>query len=811
MPRPYFYALLLLGCVVQPGLASEPRRVVEFNRDIRPILSDNCFSCHGPDKQLRKGRLRLDREDGLFDDRHILVAGKPDESELFKRVIETDPSHKMPPAKSNKTLTREQIDLLRLWIEQGAKYQKHWAFLAPRQVDLPAIKDKSWPRNPIDHFVLAPLERAGLTPAPEADRRTLIRRLSFDLLGLPPSPAEVDAFTSDNSPNAYEKLVDRLLASPHFGERMAVHWLDLVRYADSEGYSLDFPREVHPYRDWVIDAFNRNMKFDEFTIAQLAGDLLPQATRSQQTASGYNRMLQTTAAKGQFVKEYQAKFHADRVRNLSNVWLALTLGCCECHDHKNDPLTTREFYQLEAFFADIQDFNAQNLKPLDPTVREHDRKKNELESLQKRKDSGRGSWTKKAWWFITAPIVVPFAWIVAASGAVVHFLASFALSAEVSTQKKDVTELKAYLDQEKARRLFASQITETGPPGAIRVLPAGNWLDETGEVVAPNTPAILPPLGSAETRPTRLDLGRWLMKPENPLPTRVFVNRLWMFTFGQGLVRTPDDFGAQGASPSHPELLDWLAVDFQKNGGDIKRTIKQIVLSATYRQSSKETPELRQRDPLNQLLARQGRFRLDGEFVRDNALAISGLLVTKIGGPSVKPYQPDGYWENAYDTWKDDAAPDQYRRGLYTFWRRTYLHPSLQVLDAPTREDCTVERPRSNTPQQALVLLNDPTYVEAARVFGQRILVKGGKSSEERIRYAIREALQRPARDEELTVLQELLERHWTQYKADPAAAQALLRVGHSATPEVASPSELAAWTSVAQVILNLHESITRY
>jgi mono/diheme cytochrome c family protein len=816
MAKHYILAMLLVASLANPGTASGPRRVVEFNRDIRPTLSDNCFSCHGPDKNMRKASLRLDRPEGLFDDRHILVAGKPQESELFQRITAAESAEKMPPARTNKTLTHEQIELIRLWIEQGAKYQGHWAFLPPRRVNLPEVKNKRWARNAIDHFIMAKLESLGLEPSPQADRRTLIRRLSFDLLGLPPTAGEVEAFVADTNPQAYERLVDRLLASPHFGERMAVSWLDLVRYADSEGYISDGSRDVYPYRDWVIDAFNHNMPFDRFTIEQLAGDLLPQATSSQKTASGYNRVLQTANASGLNVKEYLAKFHADRVRNLSTVWLGLTMGCCECHDHKNDPLTTKEFYQLEAFFADIQEFKEE--PPAPPSgVEKYIEKKHELESLKERRTAHVAGGFRKAWLFAGTMVVLPFAWVIAAFAALIQFVSPLVMSLSLLTLKADVNQLKINMDEQEERKKLAPKIIpnplipETGPPVTIRILPAGNWQNERGEIVGPGTPAILPPLRVTGTRPNRLDLARWLVKPDNPLPARVFVNRLWMLCMGQGLVKSLDDFGAQGASPTHPELLDWLALDFQESGGDIKRAIRQIVLSETYRQTSKGSPELRRRDPYNELFARQSRFRLDAEFVRDNALATSGLLERKIGGPSVKPYQPATYWENATGTWQDDPAPDRYRRGLYTYWRRTFLHPGLLVFDAPTREECTVERRRSNTPQQALVLLNDPTYVEAARVFAQRIILKGGNSTAERIQYAIHEALQRPARADEMKVLHDLVDLHLKQYQADPEAARDLAKVGGRPAPAEIEPSELAAWISVAQVILNLHESITRY
>jgi hypothetical protein len=760
--------------------AGAQNTAVEFNRDVRPILSNHCYVCHGPDSNLRKAKLRLDVEKEAL--ARVLVPGKPHESELYKRVTASDPAERMPPAKANKPLSQEQIAVLRRWIEQGAKYEKHWSLLPPRVATVPAVKNVSWPQNPIDHFILARLEKEGLAPSPEADRRTLMRRVYFDLIGLPPSPAEVDAFLADKTPEAYEKVVDRLLTSQHFGERMALYWLDLVRYADTGGYHSDNHRDVTMYRDWVIDAFNRDLPFDQFTIEQLAGDLLPNPTVAQKIASGYNRLLQTTEEGGAQAKEYTAKYAADRVRNLSSVWMGLTLGCCECHDHKYDPFTTREFYQLEAFFADVQEraVGRQDQTPL-PTPAQAEQLKQydaKIQAIQKHVGELKGG-------------------------------------NELSEAKKQLAEAQkqkaAY-----AKSLPSTLVTMAGPPRTVRVLPRGNWLSDAGDIVIPEVPASLPPLAApaAKKRKDRLDLARWLVAKDNPLTARVFMNRLWMLYFGQGLAKTLDDLGAQGTWPTHPELLDWLAVDCQRHGWDVKRAIKQIVLSRTYRQSSKADAALVARDPYNQLLARQGRFRLDAEVIRDNALAIGGLLVLRTGGPSVKPYQPAGYWAFLnFPTreWANDRGDNQYRRGLYTYWQRTFLHPSLLAFDAPTREECTVERARSNTPQQALVLLNDPTYVEAARVFAERVLRQGGPDAASRIGYAFREALQRRPTAGEAKVLGGLLEQHRRHYQQSPEAAQALLKVGQRPAPADVQAAELAAWTSVTRAILNLHETITRY
>ncbi len=762
--------------VVASAANGQEARKIEFNRDIRPILSNHCFVCHGPDNNLRKAKLRLDDEK----DTHakVLTKGEPLVSEMFTRLVTDDPQKKMPP-KSKKQLTKAEIQLIHDWIEQGAKYESHWSLITPRKHDLPKIKNGDWVRNDIDRFVLARLVKEGVAPAPEADKRTLIRRLSFDLVGLPPTPEEVEAFIADTNPNAYDKVVDRLLKSKHFGERMAVHWLDVVRYADTAGYHSDNNRDVWMYRDWVIDAFNTNKPFREFAVEQLAGDLLPNATNEQKIASGHNRLLQTTQEGGSQPKEYTAKYAADRVRNFSTAWLGMTLGCTECHDHKYDPFTMKEFYQLASFFADVQEtaVGQQAETPILTPMQKEKIKKLDEEIAE----------------FMKKIAALPKEEVKAAQ----------AKLAQMQKQKAAVQ-----------KSMPATLITTSVAPRMVRVLPRGNWLDDKGEIVAPAVPVALHAMkvDKEKKRASRLDLANWLVSPENPLASRVFVNRLWMLYLGQGIVKTADDFGALGTWPTHPELLDWLALDFDTNGGDIQRAIRQIVTSATYRQSSKGTPELRQRDPYNQLLARQGRFRVEAEFVRDNALAISGLLVGKVGGPSVKPYQPAGYWRYLnFPTreWANDKGESQYRRGLYTFWQRTFLQPSLLAFDASTREECTVERPRSNTPQQALVLLNDPTYVEASRVFAERV-VRSRKNTTERIQIAFQIALQRQANAGEVKVLSDLYEQHRKHFDANVKDTQALLGIGYTPAAKELANAELAAWTSVTRVILNLHETITR-
>ena len=766
-------AFLLLPDVARAG-DNVPK--VDFNHHIRPILSESCYQCHGPDANKRKADLRLDQRAGLFQSAGgvtVVVPGNPDESELFDRIISTDPDAKMPPPKSGGHLSAEQVDLIRRWIAEGAQWKGHWAYLPLVRPALPAVGNEALGLSDIDRFIRARLARERLEPSPRADRRTLARRLSFDLIGLPPAPEEVAAFLNDTRPDAYERLVDRLLASPHFGERMAIFWLDLVRFADTTGYHGDNHVDLYLFRDYVIRAFNDNTPFDRFTIEQLAGDLVEHASDETRVASGYNRLLQTTQEGGAQAKEYLAKYAADRVRNASTVWLGSTLGCAECHDHKFDPFTTREFYSLAAFFADVQE-TAVGVQG--PTRFPSPAQAEALRRLEK--DLARLKAIKKP--------------------------------SEI--ERRELAELQkrhgALVEQ-----IPSSLISKSVAPRTMRDLPRGNWLNETGPVVEPALPAFLPPLKAKDHRASRLDLARWLVSRDNPLVARVMVNRLWALVFGQGMVTTPDDFGSQGAWPTHPELLDYLACEFVDGGWNCKAMLKQMVMSETYCQTSAAPASKKEGVPSNRLLARHILYLLDAELVRDSALACSGLLSGAIGGPSVKPYQPPGYWIFLNFPKRDyiaDKGENQYRRALYTYWQRTFLHPSLLAFDASTREECVVQRPRSNTPLQALVLLNDPTYVEAARALAARVIREGGADPAVRLERAFGLALARPPRPEEASLLLNLLGRHYDQYTADPAAARALLGVGDLPAPTGIEPAELAAWTSVARVILNLHETITR-
>ena len=867
--------LMLLGIgglpfVSDAGGAQPP---LNFQRDVRPILADNCFLCHGPDDKTRMANLRLDTKEGAFaqrDNRFIIAPGKPQESEFIKRIT-MDGVKKMPPPYSPNHLTPKQIETLTQWVKEGAQWEeRHWAYIPPTRPNAPKVKNVWWLKNPIDSFILARLEKERLKPSPVADRRTLIRRLSFDLTGLPPTFAEVESFVNDKSPDAYEKLVDRLLASPHFGERMAMYWLDLVRYADTRGYHGDQHQDVSPYRDYVIKAFNDNKPFDRFTAEQLAGDLLPNATLETRIASGYNRLLMTTEEGGAQPKEYMAKYAADRVRNVSAVWMGSTMGCAECHNHKYDPFTTRDFYSLAAFFADVKEPAVGQLDPIPLPTPEQAAQLKELETQMvplkqimatqtPELDVAQVEWEKTA--LNDSKLKKEIADILKITpdkrsekqkqDLAAHYRT---IAPSLEPTRKQLAELQKQHDAVN-QKVVKTMVTMATEPRVVRILPRGNWLDDSGEVVQPAVPAFLQnvilseaknldgkTLRSAQSdkdknhRATRLDLAKWIVSRDNPLTARVFVNRLWKIMFGHGIVRTVDDFGTRATPPSHPELLDWLAIEFMSQrinesmdkrnidplthllidsggGWDVKHILKLMAMSATYRQISQDNERLRLKDPQNSLFARQDRFRLDAEMVRDNALAVSGLLVKTIGGSSAKPYQPAGYW--AYlnfpkREWQNDKGDGLYRRGLYTYWCRTYLHPNLLAFDASTREECAAERIRSNTPQQALVLLNDPTYVEAARVFAERIILESGSDTESRIRFAYQQALSRNPRAEETKLLTALYQQHLREYESDKAAAESLLRIGDHPADKNIPTAELAAWTSVARVILNLHESITR-
>jgi hypothetical protein len=1012
--------LVLLASGPLPAAAEPLPGVIEFNRDIRPILSDNCFTCHGPDKARRKANLRLDTEAGAFadlGDRHALVPNDPEHSELLRRVATADKHERMPPTKSGRRLTERQIQLLRRWIEQGAKWQAHWSFLAPRRPSLTRVQDTAWPRNAVDSFVLARLEREGLRPSLETDRTTLLRRVTLDLTGLPPTPKEVDAFLQDASPDAYENVVDRLLASPRYGERMAVPWLNGARYADTNGYQTDGERFMWRWRDWVIEAFNRNMPFDEFTIEQLAGDLLPGARLEQRIASGFNRNHRGNSEGGIIPEEYAVEYVVDRVETTATVWLGLTIGCARCHDHKFDPVTQKEFYRLFAYFNNVPERGkAIKFGNSPPFIKAPTRAQQEqLQQLQTRLTAAerryqalqpciaaaQAEWEKSlagspsldgsimedllahlpldgdkgtfdgrrsfdagdvghfgfydqfslaAWVrprggsggtilsrMIDAPQTAGYSVVLQNGRIHVNLVMRWLDDAiRVHTTERIAAErdchivvtydgsrvasgIKVYLDGLPAKlvvdlddlnqdfrskeplrigaghgpdgrfhgsihdvRIYglvlsadeAGILAVTDPVNVIATRPAqertpsqtrklrryfldhaappdirqcrkqlrdlrrqrerliesfpttmvmqemptprdtfvlirGEY-DKHGEKVSPGVPASLPPLAAGVPN-NRLSLARWLVDPANPLTARVTVNRYWQMLFGVGLVKTVEDFGSQGEWPTHPELLDWLATEFVRTGWNVKSILRTIVTSATYRQASQVKSELLRRDPENRLLARGPRFRLSAEMVRDQALFASGLLVEKFGGPSVKTYQPASLWKELADVeYKPDHGENLYRRSMYTFWKRTVAPPNMIAFDAAGRETCIVRQTRTNTPLQALTLLNDVTYVEASRMLAQRVLREDSSTAEKRLTRMFRLLIARPPRPVELTILSADMEQQLTRYRHDRQAALKLLGVGEAKRDEKLDVAELAAFTAVANLILNLDETITR-
>jgi hypothetical protein len=1081
-------AAALLTFFASSGAGQGP---IVFNRDIRPVLADKCWSCHGPDAPILKIRLRLDSEAGMTSDlgrgRRAVVPGNPARSEMVRRITAAAEALRMPPVYSGRTLSSRERSLLTEWVRQGAKWQKHWAFIPPVRPKLPQVRNRSWGKKPIDAFVLARLEQEGVDPAPEADRPALIRRLSFDLTGLPPTLREVEEFVADRSPSAYEEVVNRLLGSQRYGERMAARWLDAARYADTNGYQIDGERSMWPWRDWVIRAFNRNMPFDQFTVEQLAGDLLPNPTDDQIIATAFNRNHRTNSEDGIVPEEYAVEYVVDRVDTTSTVFLGLTMGCARCHNHKYDPFTQREYYQLYAYFNSVPEdgraSNYGNSAPwvAAPTAEQRTRYEalwKKIEDMEKQvaslADDRRGAqerWARSlppsVQWFprdnllvrhsldegaaveivepdpridVAKPDSEPQAgksdpkaeekdeapgfrndvprYVHAPTGQGVEFQRDtffdaggvadfnfrdrlkdykdqFALSAwfypesdssgaiithmqekseasenqlpkgkgyglffnngkvhfnvvnvwaddsfRVETERTlpirqwyhviatfDSTEpyekVRIYLNGEKQKLhinlarlfrtfgdrkahlrfgagggpdwLFRGKLDEvrvykslpepdqvailscaeslativaippearssgqrlklrdawldTASPPELRELWTGlsrlkrektaleaefptvmvmqemakprpafvlkrGAYDSPGEQVERGTMAQLPPMPASLPR-NRLGFARWLVAPDNPLLARVTVNRLWQMLFGRGLVETAEDFGSQGALPSHPELLDWLALEFQSSGWDVKGLLKSIVMSSTYRESSNASPEVLRRDPDNHLLARGPRFRLPAGMIRDQALFVSGLLVEKLGGPPVRPYQPEGLWKDMtfsnMTEYHQDKGEGLWRRSLYTFWKRTILNPGMFVLDASPREFCTVRETRTNTPLQALNLMNDVTYVEAARVLADRMTREGGTTPKEQVSWAFRVATSRHADESELRILLENLKAQREYFRDHPEDAARLLAVGERRYPDGADPVEMAAQTAVASLIQNLDEVITK-
>lgn len=801
--------LLTMAPGDSPELPAPAEQEVDFARDIQPILAGRCTRCHGAENH--EGGLRLHRvADAMAggDSGPAIEPGKSAESRLIRYVAGIDPNVVMPPEGEGERLTGEQVALLRAWIDRGAVWPSegstaarltsdHWAYQPAQRPELPAVRDASWPRIEIDRFVLARIEAEGMSPSPESDRARFLRRVSLDLTGLPPTPDELATFLADERADAYEHAVDRLLASPAYGERWAAWWLDLARYADTNGYEKDSRRSIWRYRDWVIEAFNRNLPFDEFTIEQLAGDLLPQATVEQQVATSLHRNTMNNSEGGTDNEEFRVAAVIDRVNTTLTVWMATTIGCAQCHSHKYDPFTQRDYYRLFAFFNNTADADTDDLAPLlvAPTAKQLTELERLNQATSERRDvlETQGDGVDRA----LAP------WEHAVHGQIPR-----------SVRGRDVDRLRseiAKLAQHRPVPATTPVMLELPEPRPTHVFVRGSFLSP-GEPVTPDVPEVLPPLSGESTR-NRLALARWLTMSENPLTARVVVNRIWEQYFGLGLVETSEDFGTQGARPSHPELLDWLATELVRLGWDLKALHREIVTSATYRQSSRATPEMMARDPQNRLLARGPRSRLSAEQLRDQALAISGLLSLKQGGPSVMPPQPEGVWNQPYssDQWITSSGEDRYRRALYTFWRRTSPYPSFMAFDAPSREVCAVRRPRTNTPLQALTLLNDPVFVQAAQALAARVCREDPTAEpQDRLRCLFRWVVSREPVEAEQARLVELYSAERERLLNDPAAAQALAGIAESEQRQPEEIAERAAWTIVANVLLNLDEITTK-
>ncbi len=768
------------------GLRPAPTPSVGYLRDVRPILARRCFSCHGTDESHRMAGLRLDERISALARRGskspAIVPGAPERSPVIARVRTTDPARRMPPKGSGDALTAAEVRTLERWVRAGAGYEAHWAFVPPRAPALPQVKSGSWVRRPMDRFVLARLEATGLKPAPPADPYVLLRRVSLDLRGLPPTPEELMAFEQDRAPGAYERAVDRFLGDTAYGERWARVWLDLARYADSAGYGSDPLRpNMWRYRDWVIDAFNRNLPYDQFSIEQLAGDLLPNATLEQRMATAFHRNTMTNTEGGTDDEEFRTAAVRDRVDTTGQVWMGLTVGCAKCHSHKYDPVTNREYYQLFAIFNQSEDSDRGDEAPLltVPTAEEAARLREAERQLA-------------------------------------------ALRAELAANPARAPMLQKQIETVERSRPTPSTlpVMVERPPDKRRethIQIKSNFLVK-GEKVEAGVPAAFPPLPPG-TEPNRLGLARWLVDRRNPLTARVAVNRFWAQIFGTGIVETEEDFGTQGEPPSHPELLDHLAVLFSSPttggglGWDVKSLLRLIVTSATYRQSSAVTPAALAKDPRNRLFSRGPRFRLEAEQVRDQALALSGQLSRRIGGPSVYPPQPDGLWQAAFNgqrNWATSTGEDRYRRGIYTFWRRTVPYPSMTAFDAPSRETCSLRRIRTNTPLQAFVTLNDPVYVEAAQALGRRMVREGGTTPESIAAFGLRLCQCRPANPAQVRTLTALFAAERAHYASRPEEARKLATMPLGPLPAGAESADMAAWTVVANVLLNMDSVLTK-
>lgn len=844
-------ATVVLLSQVAPG--NEPD-VPQFNQDVRPILSRNCFSCHGQDEHSREADLRLD-----LPGNSAITPGELEQSQFWARVTSSDPDEVMPPPDSEKSLNDQEKEILRRWIESGADYEQHWAFVPPHEASIPMVDDERFVSNPIDAFIQRRLQEQNLAPSDVATKQELIRRVTLDLTGLPPTLDEIDRFLNDDTEEAFEKLVDELQSRVTYGEHMARYWLDLARYADTHGLHLDNERSMWPYRDWVVQAINENLPFDDFTRWQLAGDLLPNPTRNQLIASGFNRCNVTTGEGGSIQEEWIYRYAVERTSTTAQVWMGLTAGCAVCHDHKFDPITMKEYYSMYSFFHSAADPAMDgNRRDTPPTLKlPTDEDQRMLEKLTKdisdleqkikslvdafayseptdeKSSQPEHSW--KAWKSLDEEPRnkslsdslrkrlagrSPEKWTADETDTVFRYWLRH-VHPESMASLKPTVDRKAELEKEKSRIESAIPLTfvmaDLATPRESFVMLRGAY-DKPGEKVTRDVPAFLPslPEKANEQDYNRLDLANWLLSPEHPLTARVTVNRLWQQFFGTGLVETSEDFGTQGQPPSHPQLLDWLALQFIDDGWDMKKMVKRIVTSHTYRQSSRITPDMVARDPDNRLLARGPRLRLDAEVIRDQALFVSGRLVTTVGGAGVKPYQPENIWEpvafGGSNTryYQQGTGDDLYRRSIYTFLKRTAPAPFMSTFDAPNREQSCSRRGRSNTPMQALQLMNDVQHFEAARNLASRILHEGGDSDSERITWAWRTVIARRPDSEESDLATQLLTHFRARYSTDTDAAAKLISNGESKPDDSIDQAELATWTMLSNLILNLDESVNK-
>jgi hypothetical protein len=829
-------ALILLPVSLGFAAAAPASTSIDFNRDIQPILSENCFHCHGPDRAQRKGDLRLDEEKDAKADHGgttAIVPGKSADSELIRRIFSDDPDDVMPTPKSNRKLTTQQKELLKRWIDEGAKWGEHWAFVAPVKPAVPQIANrKSQITNPIDAFVLAKLEQEKLAPSPTAPKETLIRRVTLDLTGLPPTPEEIDAFLQDASPQAYERVVDRLLKSPRYGERMAWDWLDSARYSDTNGFQGDPERTMWPWRDWVVRTFNANMPYNQFTVEQLAGDLLANATHEQKLASGFHRNNMHNGEGGRIAEETRVENVFDRVETTATIWLGLTFTCCRCHDHKFDPLSSQDYYGLYDIFNQMSETGAGRGGQAPPVIdMSTPAEEAKVKAANERLTTAAEELEKFELTKFPRPAGAPLTEsdAIKLPGNLPQYIG------RTEPKKRGVDPLLEAVGYFKERdpaytklleKLLAAVRSRDAAVNGITkvmimdqlekqrdtfILSKGAYDKPTTEKVTGMMPVkLVSQPQDAAKRANRLDLAHWLVAKDNPLTARVTVNRYWQMLFGTGLVKTVEDFGVQGEKPSHPELLDWLSIRFVESGWDLKALIKLMVMSSTYCQSSRVTPALQERDPENRLLARGPRYRLPSWMLRDDALAAAGLLVDTPGGPSVKPYQPEGIWEEATfgkKTYKQDHETALYRRSLYIFWRRI-VGPTM-IFDNAARQVCTVKSFRTNTPLHALTTLNDITYVEAARALAQRVML-AQREDAARLDLAFKLVMARSATPDERGLLLQRLEYLKTEFTEDPGAAPKLLAVGESKRDEKIEANEHAAWTALCQLILNLDEALTK-